>query len=173
MTLYTPTQVKTFRGIAELYYVTTSGEPAVETEHLIAAGKGTVTRSFSVDKHVSMAGSSFGTLRSDLTEIGEEIKIETDQVTDNILCIAYGVALETALTTKATVANTMTRKTGLRLKFFDLKDTTTPKFVRDGFTGVLTIDGDISMGKDGVGTVTVKCDVEDTFGTVLGYNPGT
>ena len=171
MALYTPTQVKTFRGIAELYYVTTAGEPEVETEHLIAAGKGTVTRSFSVDKHVSMAGASFGTLRTDLTEVGEEIKIETDQITDNIICIAYGLALETDPSTAKDVANTMTTVSGMRLKFFDLKDTTTPKFIRDGFTAVLTIDGDIGMGKDGVSTVTIKADVEGVFGTVQTYDP--
>jgi len=171
MALSTPTQVKTFRGIAELYYVTTAGELEVETEHLIAAGKGTVTRSFSVDKHVSMAGASFGTLRSDLTEVGEEIKIETDQISDNIICIAYGLALETDPSTATAVANTMTTVTNLRLKFFDLKDTTTPKFIRDGFTGVLTLDGDISMGKDGVSTVTIKADVESVFGNVQTYAP--
>lgn len=173
MALYTPTQVKTFRGIAELYYVTSAGDPAVETEHLIAAGKGTVTRSFSVDKHVSMAGHSYGTLRSDVTEVGEEIKIETDQITDNIINVAYGLAMETDPSTATSVANTMVTQTGLRLKFFDNKDSTTPKFIRSGFTAVLTIDGDISMGKDGVSTVTIKADVEGTFGTVQTYAPTT
>lgn len=165
----TPTPANTYRGWGELYYVTSAGEPLVETEHLIVAGKATITRSFSVDKHTSSFGTSFATVRSDLTEVAEEIKIETDEITDQVKCIAFGVALDTALTTAQNVTGTVTRKEDLRLKLFDLQDSTHPKLVRSGFTGTLTLDGDISMGKDGVSTATVKVDVEGTFGTILGY----
>lgn len=136
-------------------------------ETVIGKGKASISTSLQTLDRREPYGASTSIAERVPTQVDEVMKITIDEFSKELVNLIYGNAMSADPTT-APVAPGLVydEHASCTFELFDRRDTVNPFLVRDGFSALITPEGEVAVNKEAFSECVLNITVTGTKGTV-------